>query len=269
MIRLSKRLEKIACEVPKGSRLADIGSDHALLPSYLAQQGLIARGVAGEVNEGPYEAASRQVRAAGLKDKIAVRLGDGLEVLEPGEVDVITIAGMGGALIVSILEAGKAKLSGVSRLVLQPNVGEDAVRVWLLANGWELVGEQILEEDGKIYEILTADRPEDGADGSLGEPNEGQTAKLRRLYEPLVLADGLVVDKELLLRMGPYLIREGAQAWIAKWRLELDKLEHICAQLERSDTEAARAREREFRIEMKRIEEVLSACTRKDKPSFN
>ncbi|SDC72794.1 tRNA (adenine22-N1)-methyltransferase [Paenibacillus sp. UNCCL117] len=260
MIRLSKRLELIANQVPQGSRLADIGSDHALLPSYLASQGVIGSGVAGEVNSGPYEAASRQVRSAGLKERIAVRLGDGLAVIEPGEVDVITIAGMGGALIVSILEAGKAKLRGVSRLVLQPNVGEDAVRGWLADNGWLLIGEQILEEDGKIYEILTAEKASEGTE---------EAGRADSLYEPRTLAGGLTVSKELLIRMGPYLIDEASSVWKAKWRLELDKLEHICSQVARSDTDAARVKERELRAEMRRIEEVLEACTPKDKPSFN
>ncbi|MEK8129678.1 tRNA (adenine(22)-N(1))-methyltransferase TrmK [Paenibacillus filicis] len=261
MIRLSKRLEWIAQEVPKGSRLADIGSDHALLPSYLAQQGIITSGVAGEVNAGPYEAASRQVRAAGLKERIEVRLGDGLAVLAPGEVDVITIAGMGGALIASILEAGQEKLAGVSRLVLQPNVAEDAVRRWLLAHGWELVSERILEEDGKIYEILTA--------VSSAQAEETGTRAGERLYEPLSLAEGITLDREELQKFGPHLVREAPTVWQAKWRLELDKLEHVCMQMSRSDTEAARLREQEFRLEMKRIEEVLNACMPKDKPSFN
>lgn len=250
-------MEWIAKEVPKGSRLADIGSDHALLPSYLAESGIIVRGVAGEVNEGPYEAASKQVRLAGLKDVIDVRLGDGLAVIEPGEVDVITIAGMGGALIVSILEAGQSKLSGVKRLVLQPNVGEPAVRQWLLANGWVLIGERILEEDGKIYEILTA------------VASDETELESEQVYAPLAAAGQRIVSRELLLLMGPYLTREASEVWQAKWAYELEKMDKVCAQLRLSRTEAARAKETEYRKEMDRIKEVLAACTPKGKPSFN
>ncbi|CAG7620162.1 tRNA (adenine(22)-N(1))-methyltransferase [Paenibacillus allorhizosphaerae] len=253
MLRLSKRLEMIAEEVPAGSRLADIGSDHALLPAYLAERGTIVNAVAGEVNPGPFEAAAKQVRSSGLEHRIDVRRGDGLEVIAPGEVDVITIAGMGGALIVSILEAGKPKLEGVTRLVLQPNVGESLVRAWLLEHNWALIGERIVEEDDKIYEILTAIAP-----------GQGDMTNAR-IYEPLALSGKTIADRNVLLKMGPYLVREASSVWVKKWRFELEKLDKICAALGRSELDASRQKEDEFRQEMRTIEEVL-ACTQKARP---
>ncbi|MFC0216308.1 tRNA (adenine(22)-N(1))-methyltransferase TrmK [Paenibacillus chartarius] len=250
MIKLSNRLQQIADLVPKGAKLADIGSDHALLPSYLAERGMIAFAVAGEVNEGPFQAAVKQVREAGLTGRIEVRLGDGLSVLKPEEVDCITIAGMGGALIVSILTAGLDKLAGVRTLVLQPNVGEDTVRRWLLEHGWFLAKEHILEEDGKIYEVLTALRTSE-ADRANEE-----------LYEPRVLRPDLVVDKERLLQMGPYLLDQGSDVFIHKWMLELEKLERICKQLSQSAAEASRAKEDELRRFIRETEEVLSCLSK-------
>jgi tRNA (adenine22-N1)-methyltransferase len=251
-IKLSNRLQQIADLVPKGSRLADIGSDHALLPTYLAERGMIVFAVAGEVNEGPYQAASKQVREAGLTERIDVRLGDGLAVLNSGEVDTITIAGMGGALIASILTAGLDKLEGVRTLILQPNVGEDAVRRWFVEHGWFLAKEHILEEDGKIYEVLTALRTHD--------PQRANA----ELYEPRRLDPNVVVESVLLLQMGPYLLEQASDAFVHKWLYELDKLERICGQLAQSDLEASRQKERDLRRTIREIEEVLG-CLQKAK----
>lgn len=256
MLRLSKRLEMIAEEVPAGSRLADIGSDHALLPTYLAQRGAIVRAIAGEVNPGPLAAAQSQVNAAGLQKVIDVRGGDGLAVIAAGEADVITIAGMGGALIASILEAGRSKLGGVRRLILQPNVGESLVRRWLYDRGWVLIGERILEEDGKIYEILTA------------VPATETAVTNEELYSPFTLPGGAVADRELLLQMGPYFLMEASSVWRVKWSRELDKLERIDRQMSQSDTEEARGKQAALKAEMKRIREVLK-CTLKARPSSN
>ena len=157
--KLSKRLETVASFVPTGAVVADIGSDHAYLPCYLVHKGIAARAVAGEVVKGPYESAVRQVRSEGLTDKITVRMADGLAAVEEADdVDTVTIAGMGGPLIVSILEKHPAALKSVTRLILQPNIHAKAIREWALANGWALQDEVILEEDDKVYEVLVLQR---------------------------------------------------------------------------------------------------------------
>jgi tRNA (adenine22-N1)-methyltransferase len=253
MLKLSKRLELIANNVPQGSRIADIGSDHALLPVYLARQGRIIKGVAGEVNPGPFKAASKQISDSNLESIIDVRLGNGLEVIAPDEVDVITIAGMGGTLIAEILETGKEKLSGVNLLILQPNVGEYNVRTWLLKNNWVLSNEQILEEDGKIYEILTA------LPAKLAESNNEQ------LYQDQLLPGGIKADRELLLKMGPYLLQNPTKVWFDKWRMEMEKLEMIRTSLGQSSLHESRLKEQELALEMNRIREVMD-CLQKDRP---
>ncbi|GAB2703209.1 tRNA (adenine(22)-N(1))-methyltransferase [Paenibacillus thermoaerophilus] len=254
-MKLSDRLRRIAEQVPAGSVVADIGTDHGLLPVALVSEGTAERAVAADVNRGPLEAARRQVAMAGLGDRIDLRLGNGLSVLREGEVDVVVIAGMGGSLIADILEAGRDRLPGVKRLVLQPNVAADQVRRWLLAREWKLIGEQILEEDEKIYEILTAEPAAGPEDAS--EP-----------YEPLRLCADLTVGRELQLLMGPHLLRRPEPVFAAKWRYELEKLEMIRRQLANSGQEAARERERELGEQARLIGEVL-ACLPKGLTSSN
>ena len=123
---ISKRLETVASFVPQGAVLLDVGSDHAYLPIELVEKGHIEAAIAGEVGEGPYQSAVKNVESHGLTEKIQVRLANGLAAFEESDqVSVITIAGMGGHLIATILEEGLDKLANVERLILQPNNRED------------------------------------------------------------------------------------------------------------------------------------------------
>ncbi|MCR8845781.1 class I SAM-dependent methyltransferase [Paenibacillus sp. SC116] len=259
IIKLSKRLQQIADWVPMNSRLADIGSDHALLPTYLAKEKRIVKAIAGEVNPGPFDAAVRQVKGSRLESMIEVRRGDGLAVVQAGEVDCITIAGMGGGLIVSILQAGVDKLSGVQRLVLQPNVGEDLVRQWLRDEQWLLKAEHILEEDGKIYEVLLAERPVDG--WNADEFVQADKA----MYASRQLACGFVLDEQWLLKLGPYLSEEVvSDVFIAKWQHEVNKQERILSTMAKSDAEETAERREQFVAYKSELEELI-ACWQKGK----
>lgn len=256
-VKLSDRLSRVLDQIPAGSRLADIGSDHALLPVAAVQGGKAVSAIAGEVNPGPFEAAKRGVAEAGQGRVIDVRRGDGLEVLEAGEADCITVCGMGGALIAAILDRGTVlgKLQGVKTLVLQPNVGEEILRCWLVEHDWVLTGEQILEEDGKIYEILTAVRE----DAAAGLTNDS-------LYRTRKLAHGkLLCDRERMLQMGPWLLEAPNAVFAVKWRSELAKLESILQSLSRSELESAEEKRNQIRGRMTLISEVL-ACLPKVKP---
>ena len=154
-LQLSYRLETIATLVPDGARLLDVGSDHAYLPIALIEAEKIAFALAGEVVKGPYESAVSNVRDYKLQSQITVRLANGLEALESSDqIDCITICGMGGRLIVEILEKGKDKLADVDCLILQPNNREDDVRAWLAANGFAIDKEVVLKDKGKFYEII-------------------------------------------------------------------------------------------------------------------
>ncbi|WP_274309584.1 tRNA (adenine(22)-N(1))-methyltransferase [Solibacillus daqui] len=195
--KLSKRLETVASFVPTGAVVADIGSDHAYLPCYLVHKGIAARAVAGEVVKGPYDSAVRQVRTEGLSEKITVRLADGLAAVEEADgITAITIAGMGGPLIVSILEKHPQALKNVTRLILQPNIHAKAIREWALEHGWALQDEVILQEDGKVYEVLVLQR------GSM-DLNEAQTL------------------------LGPKLMNTKSAVFVEKWSREVANWQRV------------------------------------------
>ena len=204
---ISKRLELVASFVPQGSILLDVGSDHAYLPIELIERGQIKSAIAGEVVDGPYQSAVKNVEANGLKEKIQVRLANGLAAFEEeDQVTVITIAGMGGRLIATILEEGLDKLSNIQRLILQPNNREDDLRIWLQEHGFQIVAESILEEAGKFYEILVVEA--------------GQMK--------LSASD---------IRFGPFLSKEVSPVFVQKWQKEAAKLEVALSQIPEKNLE--------------------------------
>ena len=227
---LSKRLALVGEYVPTGAFLADIGSDHAYLPVALMLKDKIEFAVAGEVVKGPYESAKKQVQKNGLEKRIVVRLANGLDAIEPtDQINAITIAGMGGALIRDILEAGakQHRLTGKERLILQPNIGEQAVRNWLQDNHYQIIAEEILEENKKIYEIIVAEK----------------TSK-KHIYN----------EEEILF--GPFLLQGKTVVFQKKWQRELKQRQAILKQLAQAQNQEERVEAIKKEIQM--IEEVLA-----------
>lgn len=152
---LSKRLAAVAAMVRQGSRVADIGTDHAFLPVHLAESGITPSAIASDLRKGPCASAEKTVKAAGLADKIAVRLGDGLSSVLPDEVDDIVIAGMGGETVAAILAAAPWVRDGRLRLILQPMSKIKVLHAFLLTGGFA-IDREIIVRDGHDYVVLCA-----------------------------------------------------------------------------------------------------------------
>ncbi|SFS81727.1 tRNA (adenine(22)-N(1))-methyltransferase [Marininema halotolerans] len=229
---LSTRLTRVARYVPQSQRVADIGADHAMLLSYLVSEGRVASGVAGEVNWGPFKNARDRVYALGMEREISVRKGDGLEVIAPGEAEVIMIAGMGGALIASILDKGADELEGVRRLVLQPNNGQVRLRKWLFEHGWQLIAEDLVEDGGIVYTILVAEP------GDVSKPYQ-------RIDLPL----------EIAMEVGPIL-------WKEKHPLIQGHIKETIAERERILKDLAAGRSQKAQVRKQHLEEELETWRR-------
>ncbi len=151
---LDFRLQTVASLVRQGSRLADIGTDHALLPCALVQNGHCPSAIASDVRVGPAEAAHRSVAAAQLEHKIEVRLGDGLATVLPQEIDDIVIAGMGGETIAAILGDASWTKDGRYRFVLQPMTRAEKLRRFLYENGFSIEEERIADDGKRCYTVM-------------------------------------------------------------------------------------------------------------------
>lgn len=156
MIKLSPRLRMAADMVRKGARLADIGTDHAYLPSALILDGTVPCAVAVDLRKGPLENAEATVRANSIEDKVELRLSDGLNSVLPDEADDIVIAGMGGILIKEILEAAPWVKNKDKLLILQPQSHSEDLRKYLFDNGFVILRENACFDDSKVYICFSA-----------------------------------------------------------------------------------------------------------------
>lgn len=150
------RLETIATAIPSCRYIADIGTDHAYLPIELIRRKQVDKAIAIDVVAGPLQFAQDHIGRAGLKDLIECRLGNGLAPLAPGEVDGVIIAGMGGRLISDIITTHPEVVTKLQFMMLQPMRGGDVLRRTLQEIGWKISGEWLVEDHGKIYEIIRA-----------------------------------------------------------------------------------------------------------------
>lgn len=154
IINISERLKCVAGLVNKGARVADIGTDHAYLPIYLVQNGISNKVYACDVRKEPLRRAKLHIDEYGLSDKITTQLCDGLKGINKGDVDTVTICGMGGKLMKNILKAGIDKLGDNTQLVLSAQSELRDFRKYLLETGIYIKSEHMLLEDGKYYFIF-------------------------------------------------------------------------------------------------------------------
>lgn len=157
-MRLTKRLALLSKYVPAQATVADIGTDHAYLPIFLIESGLSPKVIATDLKAGPLASARQAVAEHRLQEQIVLRLGYGLQPLVPAEVEVLILAGLGGNTIREIL-ACKAEevLAGVRRLIMQPMADAEALRFWLVKNGWKIFDEQLINENKRLYQIIVAE----------------------------------------------------------------------------------------------------------------
>ena len=153
---LSKRLQALTDMVTPGLRIVDVGCDHGFLSIYLVSQGICPGVFAMDVNQGPLERARQHVAEYGLEEYIDIRLSDGLEALQPGEAQGMVCAGMGGRLMQRILTRGREQVAVMEELVLQPQSELSAFRCFLRENGYGIIEEKMIWEEGKYYPMMRA-----------------------------------------------------------------------------------------------------------------
>lgn len=231
-MKIPERIIRIAGFIPKGTIAADIGTDHALLPVFLIQNGICPKVIASDLYPGPLETAKANVLLFGLNALIEIRQGDGLQPLKPGEADVIVIAGMGGVKIKDILAASPDVLKSARRLVFQPQSAAGCLRRWLLENNWSLVDEDLVLEGGRFYVIIVAEpRPFDSSDAGS--------------------------EDDQLLEIGPRLVEKRHPLLVPFLQEKMKNMESVLKALRYARTPAAKKMRQEWKKKIDFIKGVI------------
>ena len=226
-MKLSNRLIAIANFVHKNSIVADIGTDHGYIPVYLVENNIAKKVIGTDISKGSLDKIIDYIKTLNLEHIIDARLGDGLEVIKPYEVDTVIIAGMGGLLIRDILEKNKEVTDSIANFILQPMVAAKELRQYLVDNNFEIIEEELVKEDGKYYEIIFA--------------------KKGKSY----------IEKEIYYEISPLLIKKKHPLLREFIQFRLRELENIIEEIKDINTEKSKERYLEISAKIKDYKGVL------------
>ena len=155
LFNLDNRLRLCASFVRNGARVADIGTDHAYLPVWLCKNGIAAQAIAADINPKPLEHGKNTIEKYNAAGQVTICLSNGLEKIIPNSVDDIVIAGMGGELIVNILQNAAWIKDEKYHFILQPMTKAETLREYLYSNGFVIKDEQAVMAEGKLYSVMS------------------------------------------------------------------------------------------------------------------
>lgn len=256
-LKLGKRLKVIAEFIPVGSFLGDIGTDHAYLPVYLAQKERIARAIGVDIHKGPFLSAKKTVSEYKLSDKIEIRLGDGLKPLDMGEVNVLSIAGMGGSTILDILRSKPEVVAKVEDLILQPQGAEAKLRQNLTAQGWRIVDETLVEEDNKIYTVIHFSKDKGLKAEDINAIIDFWAGKLaQKIAKGSDWEEYIKILSDFIWTYGPLNLKKSEGHLVALIDTSLKNTRKILAEMQKTDRENIKQKSSRM-LKAKRVLEVI------------
>lgn len=152
-MNISNRIKNIVDAI-QYETLADIGTDHGYIPIYACKLLKVKMAIACDINKGPLQNAKLNISVYNMHKQIETRLGSGLTPLQKGEVQTVTIAGMGGDLIIDILKASTDILPSLSQIIVQPQSSVSKVRKYMHSIGFKIINEYFIKEENKYYTVI-------------------------------------------------------------------------------------------------------------------
>lgn len=151
---LSPRLHVIAEFALDAKNVADIGCDHGKISIYLANQGANVHAV--DISQPSLEKAKKLAAIEGVEDNIKFYCDDGLQSIQNVKLDAVIIAGMGHRMIKSILDNNIESVKKISALILQPMDSVVEMRASLCSNGYTILNEKLVWDEGRLYTVIKA-----------------------------------------------------------------------------------------------------------------
>lgn len=156
MLSLSPRLSAVASLVRNGAAFADIGCDHGFLTVHLLTEGRVRSAIAADIHEGPLSRCRELIKRCSLQHKAECVLCDGLEKVSPDKAEDIAICGMGGEMIVHILESCEWVKDRDKHFIFNPMTHPEILREYLCLNGFEINSDIIVRESSYFYNVFDA-----------------------------------------------------------------------------------------------------------------
>ena len=227
-MELSKRLNWIINVMDKADIIMDVGTDHGYISIELIKRNLADKVIASDINKDPLNKAKLNVSLEGLSNKIELRLGGGLAPVKNNEVNAALIAGMGGNLIRDILEKDIEKVKNMDYLVLQPAQNPEVLREYLYTGNYEIIDEDVCEDEGKYYELFKV------------KYKENNSTKLEPIF----------------YEISPLLLNKKSEVFKTYLEEKADKYKKVTSFI-KDNTEHAMARKKELENKIEIIENLL------------
>lgn len=166
-MKITKRLEYIANLVDEGKSVIDIGTDHGLVPLYLAKNEISKDILATDISKKSLQKLEDKIDE-NLKKIIKTKVCDGLDKVEVKENQIAIIAGMGAVTIIEILNKNIEKVRKLDYVICEGNIGNEKLRKFLNENNFYIDKDFLIKDGRKHYDII---RFKNGKDRklSLGE----------------------------------------------------------------------------------------------------
>lgn len=152
-MKISDRLKELSTFVNEDDKLIDIGCDHALLDIYLCDEYKNLKVIASDIHEGALKGAEKNIEKFKMNDRIDLRLGDGLSIVNADEIDTILIAGMGFNTIKRIL-SNDSKMTNIKKIIIQSNTDVVKLRKFVIKLGYKITRELLVKDNDIIYTII-------------------------------------------------------------------------------------------------------------------